>query len=98
MPTWMMAGSAAANLGLRDYGFRDKLREQDCRRLDVWIGRDWIRGARLIAQWHKIPLWVVVEDTLKAYVAQHTRINGPVKDCDRSHSFWKKDWAGWLVR
>ena len=78
----------------RVHKHRDNLRREDCERLDVWIGRDWIRGARLVAQWQKKPLWALVEDAIKAYVAQHARINRPIKDRDRSHAFRRKDGAG----
>ena len=63
--------------------FRDNLRRQDCARLDVWVGNDWIRGARMIAQWQKRPLWQLVQDALKAYVSQNARIVRVPKDRDR---------------
>jgi len=63
--------------------FRDNLRRQDCGRLDVWAGNDWIRGARMIAKWQKRPLWQLVQDALKAYVSQNARISRALKDRDR---------------
>ena len=71
------------NVKTRVQRYRDSLRGQQCGRLDVWIGAEWILGARMIAGWQKRPLWQLVEDALKAYVAQHARITGPVKDRDR---------------
>ena len=62
---------------------RQKLRGDHCQRLEVWVGSDWIRSARLIAQWQKRPVWELVQDALKAYVAQNARIITTPKDRDR---------------
>ena len=62
---------------------REKLRGDHCQRLEVWVGRDWIRSARLIAKWQKRPFWKLVQDALKAYVAQNAIIIKPLKDRDR---------------
>ena len=64
----------------RVHKHRDTLRSQDCGRLDVWVGNDWIRGARTIAKWQQRPLWAVIQDAIKAYVSLNARINTPLKD------------------
>lgn len=68
---------------LRVQQFRDRLRGQDCGRLDVYIGKGWIRGLRVIAQHHNRPLWALVQDAVKGYVAQHARIITTPKDRNR---------------
>jgi hypothetical protein len=62
---------------------RDRLRAEDCGCLDVWIGSGWIRGAHRIAEHQKRPLWKLVQDALKIYIAQRAQINRPPKDRDR---------------
>jgi len=68
---------------LRVQHFRDQLRRQECGRLDVWIGKGWIRGLRVIAQHQKRPLWDLVQEAVKDYVAKHARIITPPKDRNR---------------
>jgi hypothetical protein len=64
--------------------FRDSLREQDCGRLDVWIGGGWVRGLVFLAQHQKRPLWAVVQDAVKPYLAQNNIVfNRPPKDRNR---------------
>jgi hypothetical protein len=63
--------------------FRKSLREQECGRLDVWIGNGWIRGLRLIAKHQKRPFWACAQDAIKAYVALNAKINVAPKDRDR---------------
>jgi hypothetical protein len=64
--------------------FRQNLREQDCGRLDVWIGGAWVRGLVFLAQHQKRPLWAVVQDAVKPYLAQNNIVfNRPPKDRSR---------------
>ncbi|MDH5669570.1 MAG: hypothetical protein OEY86_16345 [Nitrospira sp.] len=63
--------------------FRDRLRTEECGRLDVWIGKGWIRGLRVIAQHHNLSLWAVVQEAVKDYVTKHARIITPPRDRDR---------------
>ena len=51
----------------------NSLREQDCGRLDVWIGGGWVRGLHIIAEYQKRPLWACAQDAIKAYVARMRR-------------------------
>ena len=67
----------------RVQSFRNSLREQDCGRLDVWIGSGWIRGLQIIAEYQKRPLWACPQDAIKAYVALNARINVTPKDRSR---------------
>ena len=67
----------------RVHKHRDTLRSQDCGRLDVWVGNDWIKGARMLAEYQKRPLWQLVQDALKAYISQNARIIRTPKDRDR---------------
>lgn len=50
--------------------FRNKLREQDCGRLDVWIGGAWVRGLVFLAQHQKRPLWAVVQEAVKSHITK----------------------------
>ena len=63
--------------------FRKSLREQDCGRLDVWIGGGWIRGLQIIAEYQKRPLWACVQDAIKTYIALNAQINVAPKDRSR---------------
>jgi hypothetical protein len=64
--------------------FRNSLREQDCGRLDVWIGGGWVRGLVFLAQHQNRPLWAVVQDAVKPYLAQNNIVfNRPPKDRSR---------------
>ena len=64
--------------------FRNSLREQDCGRLDVWIGGGWVRGLVFLANHEKKPLWAVVQEAVKSHI---TRIGlvyrDPPKDRNR---------------
>jgi hypothetical protein len=60
--------------------FRNGLREQDCARLDVWIGGGWIRGMHLIADHQKRPLWKCIQDAIRNYVAANAKISVAPKD------------------
>ena len=61
--------------------FRNNLREQDCARLDVWIGGAWVRGLVFLANHEKRPLWKIVQDIVKSHI---TKIGFGVW-CIRSH-------------
>jgi hypothetical protein len=50
---------------------RDKLREEHCRRLEVWIGGSIIDGIRQLADTKGQSTWEVVQDALKAYMTGH---------------------------
>lgn len=56
----------------RVHKHRDKLRGEQCRRLDVWIGEGVIDGVRQLAKATNRPTWDVVQDALQSYVAGHT--------------------------
>ena len=68
---------------LRARQFRDRLRTEECGRLDVWIGKGWIRGLRVIAQHHNLPLWAIVQEAVKDFVGKHARFHTPPRDRDR---------------
>ena len=51
--------------------FRNGLREQDCARLDVWIGSAWVRGLVFLARHQKRPLWALVQEAVRPYLAQN---------------------------
>lgn len=61
---------------------REKLRGEQCRRLEVWIGGGVIDEIRQLAKVQNRSTWDVVQESSQAYVAGHTATssNGhPVK-------------------
>jgi hypothetical protein len=50
--------------------FMNSLRQQDCGRLDVWIGGSWVRGLVFLANHEKRPLWEVVQDAVKSHITR----------------------------
>ena len=70
--------SKATNTGVQR--FRKSLREQDCARLDVWIGGGWIRGMHSIADHQKRPFWKCIQDAIKNYVAANAKSSVAPKD------------------
>jgi hypothetical protein len=61
---------------------REKLRGEQCRRLEVWIGVGVIDNIRQLAKAQKRSTWDAVQEALKAYVAGHTTTSSsshPVK-------------------
>ena len=76
----LQPGRNAANASARVQRFRSRLRADECGRLDVWIGSGWIRDAQTLAEHQKQPLWQLVQDALKGYIAQHAQIIKPPKD------------------
>jgi hypothetical protein len=57
---------------------RAKLKTEQCGRLEVWIGLEFIEGVRALAKRKNVPTWAVVEDVLKAHVSRHAAlVNAP---------------------
>ena len=50
---------------------RHKLREQQCRRLAVWLAEGLIDAARLVAKEQGQAVWELVQDALTTHVARH---------------------------
>jgi hypothetical protein len=50
---------------------RHKLREQHCRRLEVWVATGLIEAARLIAKDQGQPAWEFGQDALTAHMTRH---------------------------
>jgi hypothetical protein len=55
----------------RVHKHREKLRGEQCRRLEVWIGGGVIDNIRHLAKVTNRSTWDVVQEALKAYVARH---------------------------
>ena len=81
----LQPGRNAANASARVQRFRSRLRADECGRLDVWIGSGWIRDAQTLAEHQKRPLWQLVQDALKGYIAQHAQIIKPPNDRITGH-------------
>jgi hypothetical protein len=57
--------------------YRNKLKQQDCRRLDVWQRIVLIEKVRQIAQGKEESMASAVQDALEAYVAAHASADAP---------------------
>ena len=66
----------AASTKARVQKHRAKLRDQYCRRLEVWIGVTVIENMRKVARRRKVQMWVAVQEALEAYVTSHTACDG----------------------
>jgi hypothetical protein len=66
----------------RVHKHREKLRGEQCRRLEVWIGEGVIDNIRHLATVTNRSTWDVVQEALKAYVARHP--TAPVKSANSS--------------
>jgi hypothetical protein len=54
--------------------YRDRLRDKDHRRLEVWLGAIVIEHARQIARGTGKPMRAVVQDALTAYIEEYRQL------------------------
>jgi hypothetical protein len=59
-------------INVRVQKHREKLRREQCRRLEVWIGETVIQDIRHLAKVTHRATWDVVQEALEAYVTGHT--------------------------
>ena len=59
-------------VNVRVHKHRAKLRGEQCRRLEVWIGEGVIDEVRQLATVMNRSTWDVVQEALQSYVASHT--------------------------
>jgi hypothetical protein len=55
----------------RVHKHREKLRGEQCRRLEVWIGEGVVDEIRQLAKVMNRSTWDVVQEALQSYVASH---------------------------
>lgn len=62
------------NVNARVNKHREKLRGEQCSRLEVWLASSLIEAARTLARRQRRPLWKEVREALRAHVTRHSVI------------------------